>query len=134
MNLSPTASKKALEHLYRTDPVYCGLMNDHTTVEQLRTNNLTNEIVDYDDDRKQIIFYEADDDGVYGFVKNSSTVTFNNIPATKVKYAVLFDALFAGNIIGWCEMTDAYGNPEEKLVNENGQVIFYPENLTFRLK
>ena len=133
MDLSVVSAKKAIEHLYKEEPVYCGLMNDKTTLQELKVGNLSHEIIGYTGDRKLVTFSTVDDDGEYGFIENTSTVSFNSLPASRIKYAVFVDAPTEGEIIGWCPMKDAYGNLQDRIVQAGNTVSFSPGNLKFKL-
>lgn len=96
--------------------VYCGLIDNSGTDEELEAGTLTHEITTYTGDRKAITFGAPADVGGKETIKNTVTLEFLVMPTVTVKYIIICDAATAGNILYWCPLTEekAY-NPGDTL-------------------
>lgn len=115
-NISEHWEQKILDAVLRgetvsmPDNVYCGLVSDSGTDNELEQNDLTNEITGYTGNRKQINFsavsWEDEDKTNPAEVENENLLEFEDMPSGAVKYAIVCDADDGGNIIYWCPLKD----------------------------
>lgn len=122
-NIADYLEEALLNHVFRNIPytspaaVYCGLIDDVGTDAELEAGALTHEITAYTGDRKAITFGVPAQVSGKATIKNSTAIEFENMPAVTVKYAIVCDAATGGNILYWCPLVDAEGEPTEKTCN-----------------
>jgi len=109
-NIATHLETELLDHVFRnaaySSPasVYCGLVDDSGTDNEMEAGTLDNEITTYTGDRKEITFGAPADVGGKQTIKNSAALVFLVMPAVTVKYAIVCDAATAGNILYWCPL------------------------------
>jgi len=81
--------------------VYVGLVDNNATGDDLEDGDLTNEIEDYDGDRKEINFTSPTQVDGKATINNDTTIDFENMPDTTVEYAIITDDQNDGNILWW---------------------------------
>jgi len=111
-NISNYLEEALLNHVMRNveysrpTTVYCGLIDDSGTDAELEAGILDHEITNYDGDRKIVTFGAPSQVDGKATIKNLTVLEFQNMPAVKVKYAIICDAAIGGNILCWCPLTE----------------------------
>ena len=112
-NLSNYGEELILDHIFNGETLdlsdcYLGLVDSNAESNDLENNDLTDEITDYDGDRKSVSvgdFISAFQDSGKGKTYNQDYIDFENMPEVDVKFVILCDAATPseGNIIIWGE-------------------------------
>ena len=147
--ISNYLSKKLLDHALgiasytMPETIYVGLASDDATAAELAAGTLTNEITDYDDNRKAITMtaaaLEDSQDALSDMISVSggSAIEFADMPACTVAWVMLCDAATAGNVLFALplvvlEAGEDYLDPDPKTVSAGdtfrlpvGQVIAF---------
>lgn len=127
-NISNYLEEAILNHVMRNDAltspstVYVGIVNDDASDNDLEAGTLTNEITDYDGNRKPVTFSAPTQEGGKATIKNTASLDFVNMPAVTVKYAIVCDADSGGNVLYWCPLSGG-----SKSVN-GGDIFRIPED------
>jgi len=90
-----------LNNVAYTSPttVYVGLVDDTATEADLESGDLTNEITGYTGDRKAVSFTSPTQVSGKATVENDVEITFEDMPATTIAFAIVTDSATAGNIL-----------------------------------
>ena len=89
------------EELTSPTEVYVGIVDDNATEEDLEDGDLTNEITEYDGDRKSVTFTEPTQIEGKATVENNVEVVFENMPEVTINYVIITDdpTKGSGNIL-----------------------------------
>ena len=124
-NLSTYLQEALLNHVLRNTAysspttVYCGIVSDVATDENMEAGTLTDEITGYTGNRKAITFSAPSEVDTKATSKNSAVLEFELMPAPagrEAKYAIVCDAATAGHILYWCPLVSG-GVPTTKVWN-----------------